>query len=90
MTNPTVYPVTADLERRLDEMVAEGIERPPSSPEFSRQRIRDLAAEYLGEYEHGSVDVGDLLPDTPAAVFVMREVLVDFIGTLFYLGEAPR
>jgi hypothetical protein len=105
---PKPYPVTNDLREQLKEILAGD---PKSSlvsdrnPEYSRDRIVDTALEYIGEYEHGSVDTSDLIPyelmsSTDDSTLetrtlkVMAAVLEDFIGSLFMgLGrptEEPR
>jgi hypothetical protein len=95
---PKPYPVTNDLRLKLKDLV----EKDPSpsglvsndNPEFSWNRIVDTALEYIGEYEHGSVDTSDLIPyelmsSTDDSTLeartlkVMAAVLEDFIGSLF-------
>lgn len=51
--------------------------------------LTKAALEYLGEYEHGSVDIEDLLPapiaDRREGLKVIAAVLVDFIQSYAYM-----
>jgi hypothetical protein len=87
------YPVTnglrLKLKRALDRQADPAL-APNTNPEYSRNRIVDAALEYIGEYEHGSVDVLDLFDDrnwTPEnndqGLNVISKVLEDFVGSLF-------
>lgn len=84
-SDPKVYPVTAGLEKVLEEQVTKLTD------------LNDIASEYIGEYEHGSVDLFTLYPETVQESWkAMSEesdgaferlllqfaanVLVDFIG----------
>jgi hypothetical protein len=88
-----VYPVTNDLREQLKELLAADPKSSLASdrnPEYSRDRIVGTALEYIGEYEHGSVDVLDLFNGlywTPESneqgLKVMAVVLEDFVGSLF-------
>jgi hypothetical protein len=92
-----VYPVTNDLREQLKEILAADPKSSlwsDSNPEYSRNRIVDTALEYVGEYEHGSVDTEDLWPDftdldasrdnkEQIRLRIMAAVLEDFIGSLF-------
>ena len=44
---------------------------------FTLQQIRDIFSEVIGEYEHGTAEVEDLLPKNPLSVDQYAEALRD-------------
>jgi len=89
-SNKDVYPVTADLEEKLRGLISGSKVR-----NLNQVDLANAASEYLGEYEHGSVDIEDLV-DLPSEgeteeernqirrlrLEITRDVLVDFIGMI--------
>lgn len=77
-TTTTSYPITDQFQTSL----TAALDRPEAT---------DLAAslvEYLGEYEHGSVDAIDVHPD--ATVEIMAAVLRDWVCYYDATLEATR
>lgn len=85
----TSYPTTDALEDELLPMAE-------ACGDAELELVRDLLT-YVGEYEHGSVDVEDVspqmaaLPDHAARMAILADVLKDFVGaTLITRTEAAR
>lgn len=49
--------------------------------------LRDMAAEYLGEYEHGSVDLEDV---APLSLPELAQVLIDFVSYCTVVAETKE
>jgi len=56
---------------------------------FTMEQIRAIFAEVVGEYEHGTADIEDLVPDDPVNVNQMSAILKDALLCLehWVLGE---
>ena len=81
-TNKDVYPVTADLEEKFE----------ADTTFKDHSELVEAAIEYLGEYEHGSVDIEDVFREVPLhhRDYMLRAasaVLFDFVGTVVFRRE---
>jgi hypothetical protein len=72
MTDPKVYPITSSFSCDMDNVPADS----------SLDIIRKQMVEFIGEYEHGTADITDLIPcnpqETVQALNVAADVLLDF------------
>jgi hypothetical protein len=66
MSDPNVYPITAALERNFRALGLNLEQRPDSDLEGGLSlKVAQNIIEYIGEYEHGTVDVSDLMDSYP-------------------------
>lgn len=80
MTNPEVYPITADFEAKVKEEYEKALKpfTPMMAAKIERmKKMTDFMAETLGEYEHGTADVEEC----------MDEELRTFVAANFNVGD---
>lgn len=70
-----VYPITHQFDLDTVHLMNED----NGSRSFTVKQIREVFAEVVGEYEHGSADVEDLIPNNPINVEQLSVVLKDAI-----------
>ena len=58
-SNPVVYPITWDLEQRIVDTAASQADVPEDK--VFEDRLTRMMVEYVGEYEHGSADIDELI-----------------------------
>jgi hypothetical protein len=86
MPDKKVYPETSDLEEKLASILKDS-----TLKQWNMFTVAAKMSEYIGEYEHGSVDIEDLFKEVPLhhRAYMLRAtsaVLVDFFETLVH-GE---
>ena len=70
--NKDVYPVTHNFDLGTVHIMS-------NKRSFTITQIRDIFSEIIGEYEHGTADVEDLIPESPINVEQLSTVLKDAI-----------
>jgi hypothetical protein len=80
------YPVSDMLQAEFTEKLGQrdAVVMPQGLSDVSGLSLRDLAAEFLGEYEHGSVDL------TYVTLPQLAEVLIDLVGYIVVVAEGHQ
>jgi hypothetical protein len=75
------YPIRDQFNAEVEAMLS--INEPKK---FTMRQIAEAAVEIIGEYEHGSAEVGDVSPGMTLPAY--KEGLMDFLLSLpFYEGD---
>lgn len=86
----SAYPVSDLLQAELTNKLGKRdavVRQPGQQRPGDVHSLRELVAEYLGEYEHGGVDAADI---APLSLPELAELLIDLVQYIVVRAEEVR